>query len=320
MPRYLVLLLLIFTFACKNEETASANTAPVEAADLFDAYNALALPFAVADTNLLKAADTTMISRELFSRFVPDSAVQLPATKKGSPTAIRPVGKIEKENETYLLTTVTDGKNTSLIAYLFNKKQEYLNHLLLLSNGDKDNYVHSVNINTEPTFLLIQEKTENNQYRFSKTGYAYGGEAQGFVEVINDSNEDDAKNKEILNPIDTFASANKYSGDYTLNKRSFIAVRDGSTPGSYLFFIHFEKGGESNLCKGELKGTLKMIEENKAIFEQSGDACVIDFTFKGNVVTVKERGRCGNHRGMTCLFDDSYRKKAAAGSKGKKKK
>jgi hypothetical protein len=31
-------------------------------------------------------------------------------------------------------------------------------------------------------------------------------------------NEDTAKNNEIINPIDTFPSTNKFSGDYAANK------------------------------------------------------------------------------------------------------
>ncbi len=61
-----------------------------------------------------------------------------------------------------------------------------------------------------------------------------------------------------------------------------------------------------------------MVAENKAVFQQNGDPCVIDFTFKGNAVVVKERGKCGNHRGMTCLFDDSYKKKAIPAPKREK--
>lgn len=319
MPRYLVLVFFIFSIACKNEQAASADMEPVNAAGLFDAFNQLALPFAVADTSLARAADTTTIGYEVFTQYVPDSALLPVAGKKPGSLTIHPVGKIEKEDEIYLLATVTDGKKTSLLTYLFDKNKKYLNNLLLLNSRGGDNYVRSVHINTEPTFLLVQEKTENNQYHYSKTGYAYSGENESFVEVINDSNEDEAKNKEIQNPIDTFAATNTHSGNYTVNKKNFIAIRDGSSAGSYLFFIHFEKGSGSNMCKGELKGTLKMVAENKAVFEQSGDPCVIDFTFKGNAVVVKERGKCGNHRGMTCLFDDSYKKKAIAAPKGKKK-
>ena len=47
----------------------------------------------------------------------------------------------------------------------------------------------------------------------------------------------------------------------------------------------------------------------KAIYKESGDPCVIDFVFRDNEVEVKEQGSCGNHRGIKCFFDDTYRKK-----------
>ena len=322
MPRYLVLLLILFTLACKNKTASSTpNTnEPVNATEFFTAFHKLNLPYIVADTNMKKAGDTTLVSYDVFKQFIPDTALQTLASKKPESLKIHPVGKIENGDEIYLLATVTDGKKTSLITYLFDKSKHYLNHLSLLSNSTNDDYVHSVNINTEPTFLLSREKTESNIYKYTKNGYAYSKENKGFVEVINDSNEDEKKNNEIINPIDTLAKLNKYSGDYTEDKKNFISIRDGNNAKSYLFFIHFDK--DKGGCTGELKGVMAIVNETKAVFQQNGDPCVIDFTFKGSTVQVKERGSCGNHRGMTCMFDDSYKKKkepAQPTKKGKKK-
>jgi hypothetical protein len=317
MPRYLVLYLIFFAaVACKSKPVALSENQPVEAADFFGAFTKLKLPYTVADTNLMKMGDTTLISYDVFKQFVPDSALQTIGAKKPENLKIRPAGKIENENEIYLLATVAEGKKSRLLTYLFDKNKHYLNHLLLLSNYDNDDYVHSVNINTEPTFLITREKTENNQYSYTKNGYAYSKESNGFLEVINDGNEDE-KYSVILNPIDTFAKKNKYSGDYVQDKKNFIAVRDDSKPGDYLFFLHFEK--DDGGCVGELKGRLTMVDESKAVFQQNGDPCVIDFTFKTNAVQVKERGSCGNHRGMTCMFDDSYKKKKVSTTKSSKK-
>jgi len=322
MPRYLVLLLMIFALACKNKTTSLSAKEPVNTSDFFTAFHKLSLPYILADTSMKKGGDSTLISYDVLKQFIPDTALQTLAAKKPESLKIHPVGKIENENEIYLLAIVTDGKKTSLIAYLFDKKEHYLNHLLLLNNQTDDDYVHSVNINTEPTFLLIREKTEHDVYKYSKNGYAYSKENKGFVEVINDSNEDEKKNNEIINPIDTLAKTNKYSGDYVLDKKNFISIRNGNSARSYLFFIHFEKEKSNGACVGELKGTMTMVDETKAVFQQNGDPCIIDFAFKGNTVDVKERGSCGNHRGMTCMFDDSYKKKKEAtqpAKKGKKK-
>ena len=196
MLRYSLLLLLFFALACKNETATVSADQPVNAADFFNLFKKLQLPNTIADTNMMRMADTTLIPYDVLKQEVPDSVLQTLAAKKPESLKIRPVGKITTEDEIYLITLVTDGKKSSLITYLFDKKKHYLNHLLLLSNQVDDNYVHSVNINTEPTFLIIREKTANNQYNYSKAGYAYSKESKGFVEVINDSNEDE-KNKDI---------------------------------------------------------------------------------------------------------------------------
>jgi len=318
MFRYFFLLLMLFVVACKDKTASLSSDQPVQAVDFFKAFTKLKLPYTIADTSITKIADTTLISYDVLKQFVPDSALQALAVKKPLSLKIHPAGKIENENEIYLLTTITDGKKITLLTYLFDKKQHYLNHLLLLNNQNRDGYVHSVNINTEPTFLIVREKTEDNKYNYTKNGYAYSKETKGFMEVINDSNEDERKNSEILNPIDTLAKTYKYSGDYIQDKKNFISVRDGSKPGNYLFFLHVNK--ENGACIGELKGVLKMVNETKAVFQQNGDPCVIDFTFEKNRIQVKERGSCGNYRGMTCMFDDSYKKKNPPPVKGKKKK
>jgi len=320
MPRYFVLLLMLFALSCKNKTAAVSADKPVNTSDFFTAFKKLKLPYTIADTNMMKKADTTLISYDVFKQFIPDSALQTLAAKKPESLKIHPVGKIENQDEIYLLATVTDGKKTTLITYLFNKKKHYINHLLLLNNTTDDGYIHSVNINTEPTFLIVREKTTNNQYSYTKNGYAYSEESKSFVEVVNDSNED-KKNKDIINPIDTLAKSNKYSGDYIEDKKNFISVRNGSSTGSYIFFIHFEKEkDDGSPCIGELKGMMTMVSGSKAVFQQNGDPCVIDFTFENNRIQVKERGSCGNHRGMTCMFDDSYKKKGPPPVKGKKKK
>ena len=86
---------------------------------------------------------------------------------------------------------------------------------------------------------------------------------------------------------------------------------------TYLFFIHFEKNNAD--CIGELKGTLTLSSTTAGQFTQNGDPCIIDFSFSGNSVSLKEQGTCGNHRGIKCLFDDSFTRKKPSKSKKKLK-
>ena len=61
-----------------------------------------------------------------------------------------------------------------------------------------------------------------------------------------------------------------------------------------------------------------MKDATHAIYSEGGDPCVIDFYFEGNEVVVKEKGSCGNRRGMNCFFDDTYIKKKEAKTQKKK--
>ena len=302
---------VLFLFSCGDKKPASSDNKPVQATDFFASFPKIKLPFNASDTSLIKADDTTTISRDVLQQFVPDTVLDSLTTKKGAPIIFHPVGKIENKTELYVLLTAKVGKKTTLLTFLFdnsNKKTKtYLNHLILISDVNNDGYAHSIYINTEPTFTITKDKTANDQYSYTKTGFAYNNASKNFIEVMNESNEKGKKNLEIINPIDTLTKTFKYSGDYEKDKTNFISVRDGNVPNKYMFFLHFEKNkGE---CTGELKGILTLIDATKAVFQQSGDPCVIDFTFEKNSVKVKERGSCGNHRGITCLFDDNYKKK-----------
>ena len=140
---------------------------------------------------------------------------------------------------------------------------------------------------------------------FSRAGWVYNSVGI-FMVVSNDSNEDPT-NASIINPIDTLPQKNKFSGEYVRNKKNFISVRDSQKPGRYHFFVHFEKNEGS--CTGELKGEMKMKDPNTAQYTGIGDPCVIDFTFTGGRLKLKEQGTCGNHRGIKCFFDDTFFKK-----------
>jgi hypothetical protein len=122
---------------------------------------------------------------------------------------------------------------------------------------------------------------------------------------MSDSNE--KKSTDIINPIDTLPAHNKYSGDYITDKKNFISVRDGKNEQTYIFFIHFEKN--KGTCVGELKGEMDVTGETNAVYQESGDPCVINFKFTSSTIKVKENGNCGNYRGITCPFDFTFKKK-----------
>lgn len=299
-------LLLLVLLGCKEQKVDLSGETPLKINDLLTVFPKLSLPLSVSDTNVVKLGDTVTIGYKAFVQFFPDSAI-LAITGPAKRMVIHPVGRIEKDKENYLLASFTTSKNTSYFAvFVTDKKNHFLAAKALLSSASTDGYTHSVTINREPTFLLSREKMgKENQVQFSRAGWVYTSEGY-FMIVIHDSNEDISKNT-IINPVDSLPRKNKFSGDYAQDKKNFISIRDGKTPNSYLFFIHFEKNEGS--CTGELKGEMKMKADNNAQFTQNGDPCVIDFSFGDREITLKEQGSCGTHRGIKCFFNDTFTKR-----------
>ncbi len=298
---------ILVAIACRDKNAYSTGDSSTEIKEFLKAFPALTLPYQLTDSNIAKIKDTISISYDLFTRYIPDTVLINEFGKNANTIRITPVGKIKKESELYLLAKFTVNKKITIEAFLLDIKNNYSSHLHLLNQLNKDSYTHNISITTEPTFILSREKVNaKSELSYTRNGYAYDKSSKNFMAIINDSNED-AKSMEIINPIDTFRKANKFSGDYVKDKKNFISVRDGIRPDEYQFFIHFEK--EKGTCKGELKGTMTMRDVTNAYYQQNGDLCIIDFTFKSNSISVKEQDNCGNHRGIKCFFNDTYKKK-----------
>ena len=306
---YLFLVITVtILISCKHKKADLSGDAPIKVNDFMAVFPPIVLPYAVTDTNIGAFADTITIGHAVISQFVPDSVLeQLVNTKKKF--AVHPVGRFEKENEIYLLLNVVQKEVTQQVVAVFDMQYKYLSAKAILSNEqDEDGYTHTLSINKEPTFTVSKERinAQTKQVQFSRVGWVYNT-AGVFMVVVNDTNEDPKKIGVILNPIDTLPRKNKLSGEYVTNKQNFISIRDGKDANSYLFFIHFEK--KEGTCTGELKGVMKMANENTGIYSEAGDPCIIDFNFDEGNITLKEQGSCGNRRGMECYFNDTFTKK-----------
>src|SRR5690606_27646293 len=129
--------------------------------------------------------------------------------------------------------------------------------------------------------------------------------SQEFTLIFTEPNT--ALIENVINPIDTFSQGNKYSGDYVVDKKNLVSVRDGKDTTEIVFFVHFEKNkGE---CVGELKGVADFVSSTKAQYKEAGSPCIIEFTFTGSKVTINEVEGCGSHRGINCFFNGVYPKK-----------
>ncbi|MEP6513245.1 MAG: hypothetical protein ABJA79_05220 [Parafilimonas sp.] len=312
----LSILLLIALIRCSDKKENHAGNDIKNADDFIALFKTLPSAQRFSDTGLAATGDTLTISREIFTRFIPDSVLEHVFEKPSEEMTIHRVGKIENKKGVYLLIKFTQQKKSKLAVFLFDDKNKYLASLKLLNNYSNDKYMHSVSVTDEPTFIISREKKgDNNNMLYTRNGYAFDFGLSNFITVMNDTNEDLKRLSEIINPIDTLPKKNKYSADYTRDKKNFISVRDGKNESAYIFFIHFEKNKGD--CTGELKGSMTMTGTSKSMYKENGDPCSINFTFTKSSVTIKE-DNCGNHRGLNCLFDDTYKKKKPAMKSEKK--
>ncbi len=313
--RYLSnLLILLALIGCAETKTDLSGNTPLKINDFNAAFKNIELPIRINDTNLVSFTDTIKIGRKALEQFLPDSVVEAIAPKLLKNTSIFTVGKIEKETEYYLLLNNKDAKKQTVSVIAFSKKNVFLGYQILtqfdLTQKGSQFYGKTLLINKEPTFLIEENKLDPEQgLTNEKKGWAYT--EQGFRLIYLDANIK-PEQKAILNPIDTLPTLNSLSGDYARDKKNFISLRDFGNANKYQFFLHFEK--KEGTCVGELKGLLNF-NKNQATYSEKGDPCTILFTITGNVIKIKEDGNCGNHRNMTCYFNDSYDKKRKSKSK-----
>lgn len=316
MRNWYWLAVLCCVMACSEKKTDLSGNTPLKINDFNKVFKTVELPISLSDTNLTTTRDTLEIGAKALAQFVPDSVVEKIISSKDKKAILYPLLKIEKETEYYLLLNVHHPNNDEIAVVVFSKKNAYLDYKIITNflNEHKGSrhYGKSVSINKEPTFLVEENKMDDeNVLVYEKNGWAYTD--NHFRLIYFDSNKK-PESKSIINPIDTLATNNMYSGDYARDNKNFISLRDFTgVANKYQFFMHFEK--KEGTCIGELKGLLNF-NKNQATYTEKGDPCIIHFTITGQIIKIKEDGNCGNHRNMTCYFNDSYDKKR----KPKKKK
>ena len=301
----LVVLFCIAVSACKNK-TSVAGEEKVAMNEFIETFTPAKLPYTIIDTAINSVTDTATISYNVFTQFVPDTVLNQPFGKERKLT-FRPLARFgKKKEETYLAMLVQSKSRSAVYLLVFTKKNVFSASMPVLISGNDDG-LRSVTVDARLTISLQKEWVDDNEMLFSRTIYAYNSGGI-FSVVMTETNDQSGVANNINNPLDTLPGKNKYSGDYVKTKKNFLTIRDGKTPESYLFFVHFENDDE-DACNGEVKGEFFMKTPTTGVFTESGDPCVIDFNFQSNKVKVKEQGSCGSHRGIKCFFNDTYTKK-----------
>lgn len=308
MNKILVVLLVILCIAsCKSKKTTLADDDTVGITDFVDFFEDIKLPYQIDDSVLSrKETDSSTIGYKIFTQFISDTVLTQQFGKNVKPK-IYPLGKVSiKKFETYLFVkAVSPSKKVGYIIAL-DKDNKYITGMPLLV-ADKDPLtVQNGGMDSKYAVIqTVQNRKSDGQVTESKNVYILNSELQAFSLIMTDK-AIGAQEQEIINPIDTFPRKNKFSGEYIKNKRNFISIRDGNNSSTILFFIHFEK--DNGECTGELKGEAILHGTKTAIYRANGNPCVLELSFSGNSISMKEQAACGSYRGIKCFFDGSYPK------------
>jgi hypothetical protein len=302
-----IVLSLLVLAACSRKKVSLSGEGPMDVEEFLMSFPELRLPYMVQDTSLARRpGDSLLIGKKVLSRFVPDS-VYHKEFGKGVTPRMYALGRVEIEDgETYIfIKAMTNGKQA---AYLlcFDKLDSFRASMpLVVSAADRTLRQEG---GMDKRYSVIRNRSRrkaDGSQVYNKSVYVYNT-AGVFTLILTESNET-VEEKDVYNPIDTLPRKHPLSGNYVRDKKNFIAVRDGRRQGQLLFFVHMEKSGGD--CTGELKGELDIVKPNLAQYRKADDHCVLEFSFTPKSVTIRELEACGNHRGIKCVFDDTYPRK-----------
>lgn len=300
-------------WACSgNEQRKGANgTAKSEAAENTHAgfssrFAAAALPYQLTDTGLLNNKDTASLPPDYLSPLMPDSTL-VKLFDKTSNIKYTPLAKVEEKNKEsyYVIKAAAGGKKAALLM-VFDRKGAYGATLPFLVPDDKEDTWQTSSIDKSRTITkTVVQRRENEMAGEGKEVLAYDAAEKRFNLIMTDLLNDNPA--VLVNPIDTFPKTNKLAGDYYLNKKNLVAVRDGRHPNQILVYIHTENSDGD--CNGELKGEFLITSSTTAVYRQGGDPCILGLTFSGNSVSIREESGCGNYRGLDCPLSGTFTRK-----------
>ena len=305
--RGLISALLVFVlFSCSNKPKDINGEEPIESADFISAFPESALPILFTDTTLDKKQDPNLlIKNKTILGFIPDSLFKNTfGSTKNIQFYRKSRYKVESE-ETYLFFIAVQKEKKVAYIVCFDKNLEYSAGMELLQNNSKVGVSYEAGMDKKMTVVIQRNKqSKEGKLIYNKSAYVYNTEGL-FTLILTESNEP-VQEKSIYNPIDSMASKGPLAGDYFIDKKNFISVRDGVKADRLFFFISISK--KNGGCEGSLRGDMTRVKPTVFQFNKADDHCIIEFTFTKKQVQVKELEACGNHRGVRCSFDGQFRK------------
>lgn len=309
------LVLLVFA-ACKSKRTTLTDDETVTPAEFIEFFPEMKLPYSVADSSLSKKNnDSSIIGNKIVTQMIGDSVLRKQFGANAKPK-IYPIGRVPvKKRETYVFIKAVTPTKKAVYLLTFDKNDSFKTALPLLVQDADPQTMQSAGMDSKYTISITrQRKKADGTSTYRKDAYIYN-DIGVYTLILTESNEEASTAEEIVNPLDTAARKNKFSGDYIKDKRNMVAVRDGKSATQIRFFVHFEK--DKGTCRGELRGEATFVKPDIAVYRESGDPCVLQFTFTANAVSMLEVEGCGNYRDIKCFFEDSLPRKKEAKPKKK---
>lgn len=303
--------------ACNDSGKESGKKGEGGAQTFGTAFNEGGLPYQLTDTGLLKNKDTVSLPPATVASLIADS-IRSKYFGKNATIKYTALAKLtSKEKQVYYLIKVAAGTKKGVLLMVFDAQNNFgAAYPLLFPDADPTTSQISF---IDKNFTITKSVTQRAGAEVTGEGkevVAYDAASKTFSLIMTDLLNDTPA--ELINPIDTFPKKNKLAGDYYLNKKNIVAVRDGRYPNQVLVYIHTEN--EEGDCKGELKGEFLMTSPATAAYRLGGDPCVLGLSFAGNSVTIKEESGCGNHRGLDCPLSGTFTRKKQQQSKQTLKK
>jgi hypothetical protein len=298
----------IFFFSCQQEEKDINADEEIETTDFILAFPEKQLPiqFSSKDINQ-KESDSFYIKSSVVSKFIPDSFFQSDFKQLKKVKFYRKARyKAEETNETYLFLTAEEKNNKKVYLVCYNEKNEFAAGLKLTEKTNEAGLTMEGGIDKRLTIIKTKYKeAPDKKSYYEKSAFVYNTEGL-FTLILTESNLPLEK-VNVYNPIDTLGKKDALSGDYKIDDNNFVSIRDGAKTGKLQFFINIEKSGGK--CSGRLRGDLVQVKPKVFHYSKADDHCVLEFSFSGKRLQVRELEACGNHRGVRCSFDGKFNKK-----------
>jgi hypothetical protein len=308
----LVFAMLTGFISCKNNDGKKGQKEEETAAGGMTAmFREGKLPYQLADTSLQKDTDTTSLSSAMIGPLIADS-IKTNYFGKGAKIKFTPLTKFNAKDETYYVIKGSTSSKKGALVIVYDKNNNFAaSYPFLLPDADPSTSQVSVIDKNLTITKSISQRNGPDLTGEGKEVVAYDPTQKTFSLIMLDVlNEELA---EIISPIDTFSKTHTLAGDYRINKKNLVSIRDGRYPNQLLVYIHTEdKTGD---CKGELRGEFVMTSSSTAVYRQGGDPCVLNLTFKGNTVSLNEEKGCGNYRGLDCPLSGTFTRKKPQSAK-----